>query len=173
MKKKQFITETKRKQILAEKEKAIIESFAKNFNKIKRIDEQDLSSTQNAPDEVLNNEKFIVNYDILKIDLSNDELSVYFEPIEFNNTTFRLFFNASFKYDAKNYFINFDEEYAIYYLDNENNKFSIPSNRKNEFLGKVETATEPIMRDDVPQAIYNDRDEGGNYGHGDKYGDRW
>jgi len=40
MKKKEFLTEAKRKAIIADKEKAIIESFAKTFNKIKRIDER-------------------------------------------------------------------------------------------------------------------------------------
>tara|TARA_Y100000385_G_scaffold235080_1_gene248705 strand:+ start:685 stop:1170 length:486 start_codon:yes stop_codon:yes gene_type:complete len=41
MKKKGFLTEAKRKAIIADKEKAIIESFAKTFNRIKRIDEND------------------------------------------------------------------------------------------------------------------------------------
>ena len=40
MKKKEFLTEAKRKAIISEKEKAIIESFAKTFNKIKRTDER-------------------------------------------------------------------------------------------------------------------------------------
>ena len=44
MKKKEFLTEAKRKAIIAEKEKAIIESFAKTFNKIKRIDENEISA---------------------------------------------------------------------------------------------------------------------------------
>ena len=39
MKKKEFLTEAKRKQNLAQLEKSIVESFAKTFNKIKRIDE--------------------------------------------------------------------------------------------------------------------------------------
>jgi hypothetical protein len=42
MKKKEFLTEAKRKAIISDKEKAIIESFAKTFNKIKRIDENEL-----------------------------------------------------------------------------------------------------------------------------------
>lgn len=42
MKKKEFLTEAKRKAIISEKEKAIIESFAKTFNKIKRIDENEV-----------------------------------------------------------------------------------------------------------------------------------
>jgi hypothetical protein len=40
MKKKEFLTEAKRKAIISEKEKAIIESFSKTFNKIKRTDER-------------------------------------------------------------------------------------------------------------------------------------
>ena len=42
MKKKQFLTESDRKQIILNKEKAILESFAKTFNSIKRIDENEL-----------------------------------------------------------------------------------------------------------------------------------
>ncbi len=42
MKKKEFLTEAKRKAIIADKEKAIIESFAKTFNKIKRLDENEV-----------------------------------------------------------------------------------------------------------------------------------
>lgn len=42
MKKKEFLTEADKKAIVADKEKAIIESFAKTFNKIKRIDENEL-----------------------------------------------------------------------------------------------------------------------------------
>ena len=43
MKKKEFLTEAKRKAIIADKEKAIIESFAKTFNKIKRADERKIN----------------------------------------------------------------------------------------------------------------------------------
>ena len=43
MKNKEFLTEAKRKAIISEKEKAILESFAKTFNKIKRIDENELN----------------------------------------------------------------------------------------------------------------------------------
>lgn len=43
MKKKEFLTEAKRKAIISEKEKAIIESFTKTFNKIKRIDENEIN----------------------------------------------------------------------------------------------------------------------------------
>jgi len=39
MKKREIITEAKRKALLADREKAIVESFAKTFNKIKRLDE--------------------------------------------------------------------------------------------------------------------------------------
>ncbi len=47
MKKKGFLTEAKRKAIIADKEKAIIESFAKTFNRIKRIDENEISTDIN------------------------------------------------------------------------------------------------------------------------------
>jgi hypothetical protein len=42
MNKKIILTESERKTIIANKEKAIIESFAKTFNKIKRIDENEI-----------------------------------------------------------------------------------------------------------------------------------
>ena len=42
MNKKIILTESERKAIIADKEKAIIESFTKTFNKIKRIDENEL-----------------------------------------------------------------------------------------------------------------------------------
>ena len=48
MKKKEFLTEAKRKAIIADKEKAIIESFAKTFNKIKRIDENEINDIINS-----------------------------------------------------------------------------------------------------------------------------
>lgn len=47
MKKKQFLTEAKRKEIIADKEKVIIESFAKMFNRIKRIDENEIKEYDN------------------------------------------------------------------------------------------------------------------------------
>jgi len=46
MKKKEFLTEAKRKAIISDKEKAIIESFAKIFNKIKRIDENQINEME-------------------------------------------------------------------------------------------------------------------------------
>ena len=42
MKKKEFLTETKKKNILIEREKTIVNSFKKVFNKIKRLDEPKL-----------------------------------------------------------------------------------------------------------------------------------
>ena len=44
MNKKIFLTETDKKKIISEKERMIIESFAKIFNKIKRIDENEIRS---------------------------------------------------------------------------------------------------------------------------------
>jgi hypothetical protein len=46
--KKIILTEADRKAIITEKEKSIIESFAKTFNKIKRIDENELSEGPNV-----------------------------------------------------------------------------------------------------------------------------
>jgi hypothetical protein len=66
MKKKQFLTESDRKQILADKEKAILESFAKTFNKIKRIDENEL--TENNESTVLTStDKNDLKQDIAKL----------------------------------------------------------------------------------------------------------
>ena len=49
MKKKQFLTESDRKQILADTEKAILESFANTFNKIKRADENEINDINLEP----------------------------------------------------------------------------------------------------------------------------
>ena len=46
MKKKEFLTEAKRNAIISEKEKAIVESFAKTFNKIKRLGEAELEESE-------------------------------------------------------------------------------------------------------------------------------
>ncbi len=40
--KKIFLTEADRKKIISDREKAIVESFAKTFNKIKRLDENEI-----------------------------------------------------------------------------------------------------------------------------------
>ncbi len=53
MKNKKFLTESDRKAIISDKEKAILESFAKTFNKIKRIDENELgTSNSNNPNTI-------------------------------------------------------------------------------------------------------------------------
>ena len=52
MKKKEFLTEAKRKAIISDKEKAILESFAKTFNKIERIDENEISEAVTAEDKL-------------------------------------------------------------------------------------------------------------------------
>jgi hypothetical protein len=54
MKKKDFLTEAKRKAIIADKEKAILESFAKTFNKIKRIDENEVNANNISPELAVN-----------------------------------------------------------------------------------------------------------------------
>jgi hypothetical protein len=45
--KKIFLNESERLKLISEKEKAIIESFAKTFNKIKRIDENEVAGPEN------------------------------------------------------------------------------------------------------------------------------
>jgi hypothetical protein len=64
MKKKQFLTEADRKQILADKEKSILESFASTFNKIKRLDEAEIT-----PNDV--SKKFIVYPNFQGVDPSS------------------------------------------------------------------------------------------------------
>jgi hypothetical protein len=117
MKKKQFLTESDRKQILADKEKAILESFAKTFNKIKRIDENEL--TQNNDREtivtLLKNEEFeysTKNVDILSWNNgSNSKLKITFEGYEYTeeewpghsglyelNVTFNFYYKISGSY---------------------------------------------------------------------------
>jgi len=56
MNKKIILTEAERKAIISSKEKAIIESFAKTFNKIKRIDENEINQMVNTQigDEEIN-----------------------------------------------------------------------------------------------------------------------
>lgn len=62
MKKKEFITEAKKKTILAERENAILESFAETFKKIKRVDEDfDYADAERQYHDKLNNqEEFVV-----------------------------------------------------------------------------------------------------------------
>ena len=51
MKQKKFLTEADRKKAISEKEKAILENFAKSFNKIKRIDENEVSEAKALPSD--------------------------------------------------------------------------------------------------------------------------
>lgn len=44
--KKILLNESEKKAIIAKREKAILESFAKTFNKIKRIDENELDTSE-------------------------------------------------------------------------------------------------------------------------------
>jgi hypothetical protein len=62
MKKKEFLTEAKRKAIISDKEKAIIESFVKTFNKIKRLDENEISQFK-VGDIVMWNQTFKMGKD--------------------------------------------------------------------------------------------------------------
>jgi hypothetical protein len=64
--KKQFLNESDRKQILADKEKAILENFAKTFNSIKRVDENEV--TENNESTVLTStDKNDLKQDIAKL----------------------------------------------------------------------------------------------------------
>jgi hypothetical protein len=66
MKKKQFLTESDRKQILADKEKAILESFTKTFNKIKRVDEAEITE-DNESTVLTSTDKSDLKQDIAKL----------------------------------------------------------------------------------------------------------
>lgn len=59
--KKLFLTESDRKQILSEKEKNILESFANTFNKIKRLDEYFYDSTSLPNKEMIDLVKKILH----------------------------------------------------------------------------------------------------------------
>ena len=76
MKKKEFLTEAKRKAIIADKEKAIIESFAKTFNKIKRIDENEVNENWEEDWELEDRkQEYGINPEIDPADLEYGELS--------------------------------------------------------------------------------------------------
>jgi len=73
---KKFLNESDKKKIISEKEKMIIESFAKTFNKIKRIDENEINEnvdyTQEELDEYFNakNELFeIIGNETNEVDI--------------------------------------------------------------------------------------------------------
>jgi hypothetical protein len=62
--KKLILTESDKKQIISAKEKAIMESFAKTFNSIKRIDENEIDEVNpetNTFDNTEENEKHKLN----------------------------------------------------------------------------------------------------------------
>jgi hypothetical protein len=76
MKKKEFLTEAKRKAIISEKEKAIIESFTKTFNKIKRIDENEINENINTLANILQNKgslDHLKNNDRIRLKLIDGE----------------------------------------------------------------------------------------------------
>ena len=76
MKNKEFLTEAKRKAIIADKEKAIIESFAKTFNKIKRIDENEIKENDYEDWELEDRkQQYGINPEIDPADLEYGELS--------------------------------------------------------------------------------------------------
>jgi len=71
MKKKEFLTEAKRKAIISDKEKAIIESFAKTFNKIKRIDENEINEFEELNSVYSRQQQYGINPEIDPEDLSS------------------------------------------------------------------------------------------------------
>ena len=77
MKKKQFLTESDRKQILADTEKAILESFANTFNKIKRADENEINDI---------NDIFVDNSQIKTATLQSDTNKYEYNIADINNS---------------------------------------------------------------------------------------
>jgi len=51
--KKIFLNEAERKAIIADKEKTIIESFTKNFNRIKRVNEENFPTNDTPIEELI------------------------------------------------------------------------------------------------------------------------
>jgi hypothetical protein len=65
MNKKIFLTETDKKKIISEKERMIIETFAKNFNKIKRIDENEIEANNlNSGDQEILDDILSINENV-------------------------------------------------------------------------------------------------------------
>ena len=120
MKKKEFLTEAKIRAIIADKEKAIIESFAKTFNRIKRIDEnainefepEDLNQINDdaegaiIPGEIFEMEEFDYDgYEIINFKYGSDDsvLELDFMQTETENSCFYLkgIFNFYYKISGK------------------------------------------------------------------------
>jgi hypothetical protein len=76
MNKKIILTESERKAIISDKEKAIIESFAKTFNKIKRIDENTINEYGDEDYDLEGRkQQYGINPEIEPADLEHDEIS--------------------------------------------------------------------------------------------------
>lgn len=76
---KKFLNESDKKKIISEKEKMIIESFAKTFNKIKRIDENEINEVgRNLKDIIVN----IPDEHKLKLIKNTSALSSLFSPYQ-------------------------------------------------------------------------------------------
>lgn len=87
MKKKEFLTENKKKTILNERENSIIENFSKNFNMIKRINEEfDFADAERQYHDKMNNpEEYVVviphqDEKSLSVPSMNKEMLAYVGP---------------------------------------------------------------------------------------------
>lgn len=119
MKKKEFLTEAKRKAIIADKEKAIIESFAKTFNKIKRIDENVINevdsfeiASKNVSEVVRENDGPNAKYLTIKF---NDGSEMYM----YQNMRLGKRFALPKEFESKNY----EAAYLNYILENSGHRF--------------------------------------------------
>ncbi len=115
MKKNRILTESQKKQIIDDKQKNIIENFANVFNKIKRLNENEL--TNELPEEVV---EFITNeINNLKYkDIFNEEFYDIVDPWE----KYKNCFNAEYeftiplpitKYDPVKYYINIFTKFEV------------------------------------------------------------
>ena len=188
MKRIQFLTESKRKAIISEKEKIIIESFAKVFNKIKRIDENELTgdNTNIISQEVFNQENFkIKNWKIIKFDLGRDDsiVEINFTDINTEEGCFYLKAIFSFYYNITGeereqtltsppeYLeTTFDEKIEdIKYIECETNKeYKLTDEMKQKAMQEVSDKFEYI-KEDIDIKIFDYLNDYGHYDGDDNY----
>lgn len=113
---KKILNESEKKALILEREEAIIKSFAKTFNSIKRINENDIEDYELASRSVEyginpHQEQPETNFDFVKSAIesaSGDKV----EQREFDDYDRPLYWSLSNKY--VNYFIGNDEQIILY-----------------------------------------------------------
>jgi hypothetical protein len=115
--KKIFLNESEKRKLISEKEKMIIESFAKNFNKIKRVDENEIngyginpeidsdnlnqSTTKFIQNEIFELEQFeLDDYDLINFNHEGYEsiIKLMFSYTETDDSCFMLTSTIKFKF---------------------------------------------------------------------------